>query len=395
MSFSRFWPFGIGDGVKVLGAALTQLDLFISRAIDGFAGGKCQPSAKVQIAGAGLEVGDVNEPARFSTANAKWLGAATDFITLPLNVAGVMQDVTASFDRGGLLVAADSSSGSQIYRSLDDGTSWEQQTLGGGITLRCCTSSPGRMIVAGDSATAIYSVDDFATPAATFVFPGTPTAIGALHYDTFNGRYIAVGKTAGAPYLATATLASPPVATQRTVPASITGSNAGVSIAQNPVTGRLVASWAGQTKVAFSSDGITWTASTTSLASGSYIVRFGDGVFIAIDMVAPSSNYYISTDGDTWTQVGITSPTPFGLTSSKTFDCLNGIFAVASTAAYIAFSADKGATWAVESVSNLDTPNPACKVLRAKNRRFYIATEAVTTGFFHRSRKLGIISGSG
>jgi len=40
----------MGQGVR---RRLTQLDLFISRAIDGFAGGKSSPSAKVQIGGAG------------------------------------------------------------------------------------------------------------------------------------------------------------------------------------------------------------------------------------------------------------------------------------------------------------------------------------------------------
>jgi len=153
-----------------------------------------------------------------------------------------------------------------------------------------------------------YSVDDFGTPAASFTFPGVPTNIGAMHYDAGHNLYIASERLRARRTSPRTTIAAPPVATQRTVPASITGSNAGLSIAQNPATGRLVASWVGQTKVAFSDDGINWTASTTSLTSGSYVVRFGDGVFIAVDTVSPASNYYVSADGDTWTQVGMNEP---------------------------------------------------------------------------------------
>jgi len=45
----------------------------------------------------------VNDHARFSTAHAKWLGAATDFTASEAGSYGVMQDLTASFDRQGRL----------------------------------------------------------------------------------------------------------------------------------------------------------------------------------------------------------------------------------------------------------------------------------------------------
>lgn len=392
MTFARVWLTGISDGQPATGAKLTQLDINVSRCFDGAAGGKVTPTAPVIVAGAGIQIGDTNEPARFSTVNAKWIGAATDFAASESGSYGVLQDLTASFDRIGTIIAVSSSANHEIYTSLDDGFSWVVGTSGGAFVLRCITSAPANTIVAGDSANGQYSVDDFASVGGAFTFPGTPTNIHCLHYDAFNSRYIAIGKTAGAPYAATATIANPPVATQRTVPAAITGSNNGISIAQNPATGRLVASWAGQTKFAYSDDGITWTASTTVLTAGDYIVRYGDGVFVAIDKTTPSSNFYVSTDGITWSQTGITSPTSVGNAGSFCFDALNGVFMFASTASSIFASSDKGLTWTKHTLSH--TSSTACKLVRAKNKRFFVAIEGVTTAFVHRSRKLGLINGS-
>ncbi len=55
MAFSRVWPLGLTDGVsRLLAAALNQLDINQSRAVDGTSGGNYTPSAAVNFNGSGF-----------------------------------------------------------------------------------------------------------------------------------------------------------------------------------------------------------------------------------------------------------------------------------------------------------------------------------------------------
>lgn len=65
MTFSRVKPLGWGNLDTLTSAEINQLDLNVSRAVDGTFGGEYLPSAPIVIAGEGLDVGD---PARVGSA---------------------------------------------------------------------------------------------------------------------------------------------------------------------------------------------------------------------------------------------------------------------------------------------------------------------------------------
>lgn len=53
MTLARVWPTGIADDEPATGAALTQLDLNVSRSLDGYTGGQATPSAQIDLRGTG------------------------------------------------------------------------------------------------------------------------------------------------------------------------------------------------------------------------------------------------------------------------------------------------------------------------------------------------------
>ncbi len=251
----------------------------------------------------------------------------------------------------------------KIAWSLTDGREYTDISANIGapqtIALECCASNyesgaPATALVAAGNSAKIYLSTDQGATWAFNTAPGTPTAIDAIVWDAENALFIAIGKTAAAPYIAT----SPDGATwtSRTVPASITGSQNGVSIAQltsGVSPGRLVASWTAQTKVAHSDDGVDWTASSSTLNSGKYIVRSSGGTLVALDANA-TTNGYASTDGDTWNSGSVVRPGSSATIGVKAFSALGGVNGVGDV--FAAFtsppsggalfvSQDYGASW--------------------------------------------------
>lgn len=398
MTFSRQFPSGVADDDPIPGSKLTAIDLNLSRALDGFGGGKYAPSAPLNISGKGLKVGDSGDDAPLVTAASKWLGPMLDLSISSAITGNVLTSITAIEER---LLFATGTANDTILVSLNDGFSWIDTSANiaapQGIALSCCASSyvlgvtvPGILVAGGNSAKVYYSTDAGAT--WTFAtLPGAPTQINALHFDKLNGLFVAIGKTAGAPYIATSPAgAAPTVWTQRTVPGAITGSNIGLSIAQIP-GGRLVASWAGQTNVAYSDNGTTWTASTTALTSGKYGVRYGDGVFVAIDLNA-TSHAYVSSDGSTWTSSGVTKQGTAAV-AANAFSSMNGVFIYTDAAELIYYSIDRCATWIQTryGVAGYLVNAPFLKTIQTMV--FFVVNDGANTTIA-RSRRLGLSDGS-
>jgi len=173
--------------------------------------------------------------------------------------------------------------------------------------------------------------------------PGTPTELHCALFDPNTSRFIVTGKTGSAPYIATCELADLTTWTQRTVPASITGSKNALGLCRIGTT--IVASWDDQTKVAYSTDGVTWTASTTTLTSAQYRVEAGETKFLAVSK--NSGKVYNSTDGITWTAQPDLSR-PEANFEKWGFKFLGGLFLLRCTgtgAGQFSYSADNGATW--------------------------------------------------
>ncbi len=361
--FTRVWPTGITNNTPAGGPQLTQLDINVaSKLLDGGAGGKVSPTSIIKVSGAGLQISENADDAAFVTTGAKWLGAVMDLrpVDSTFSNFAIRQFDDISGQTDGLLVAVDGSANASLRLSTDGGASWQLPsplTGFGANSFGCCAgSSSGAAIGAGvtifggtngqcryaDLATSAFSTS-LGLVASTLTLPGSPTRIDRIVYDQVHNQFVAIGATAGAPYLCTITNATIPVATQRTVPAAITGSNVGLSISQNPVTGRMIATWANQTKIAYSDDGITWTASTSALAGG-FLLAWGDGVFIALSVT--TSGAFVSTDGSTWSTSGVTRPGGASIfPSSRGFAACNGCLVVGYDTGTLYFSVDRGATW--------------------------------------------------
>jgi hypothetical protein len=386
MSFSRVKLGGWAFGEVLTSAQMNALDVDHTNAVDGAGGGDSSPTAVIGIKGKGLSVGKaLYDDTYFSTANAKWAGAAADFGGGP-TIALRLVDL-CSFLEGRLLGVA-AGSNDKIALSLDDGFSWRDVSSSiaspQSINLTCCAAKDQVMIAGGNSAKVYNSVDT--TSWAFITLGGSPTNLHRMHYHSGLDLFIVIGNTAAAPYLATVT--SSVVGTPRTVPGAITGVQGGLSIAQSS-TGRLVASWGSQTKVAYSDDAVTWTASTTSLASGSYLIAYGDGAFVAIEKAA-SSNAYVSTDGVTWTSSGVTKPNGTG--SLQSFTALNGVFVAVDNAANTYFSVNKGATWEQLALQYLGY-NFSTSVRAVKKRIHALITDG-TNAIDMRSRRFGFADGT-
>ncbi|HEX4334684.1 MAG TPA: hypothetical protein VH062_02155 [Polyangiaceae bacterium] len=396
MTFARVWPTGIGDNVRITGATFTQIDLNISRAVDGYAGGKVSPIAPIRISGGGLAVSDRNEDAFFSTFGAKWLGAAMDLIPASTDstVGSQPDDVCSQGD--GFMALVDSSAAGEVKLSTDGGASWQDPTTSGfgSHNFQCCASSD-IITLFGASDGSMRSADlrsgtssSLAITGATVTLPGSPTSIDAIFYDQVHDLFVAIGKTSSTPYIATLTNTATPVATQRTPPAAITGSNAGLKISQRS-NGRLVASWIAQTKLAYSDDGVTWTASTTTFTAGAYTHTFGDGVFLAVSTAGVGNFIATSIDGDVWvTGTARPSGNTLTLASPRCLTALYGVFVASFPLGQIYFSIDRGATWILATRIYRSSPTVAALssfCVRAIKGRLFFGMN----GQLYRSRLLG------
>jgi hypothetical protein len=239
----------------------------------------------------------------------------------------------------------------KLVASGDGGNTWGALTLTGtGVIFLCCASDGGTKYVASGSKGGGTDVQHNATLSSlaslgawsATTLPGTPTEIHCALYEPSTARFILTGKTASAPYIATCEAADLTTWTQRTVPGSITGSKNSLSLVR--IGSTVVASWADQTKVAYSTDGgLTWTASTTSLASGKHTVVAGETKFVSLSR--DSAKVYNSTDGITWTaQPDLARPE---LDFERwAFKFLGGVYIFRCSASdFYFFSLDNGATW--------------------------------------------------
>lgn len=382
MTFPRVKPGSWAFGEILTSAQMNTLDVDHSNALDGAAGGAYAPAAVISIAGKGLWVGGtVAQNAQLSTANAKWAGPTLDLSSGP-SVALNMNNVCGYAE--GMFIATCSNAADKIVSSKDDGFSWLDKSASISpaqtIILTSCAAGAGIIILGGNSAKIYVGVDD--TSFLNQTIPGSPTRLDALCFDTTHSLFIIAGQTAGAPFIASMTTSL--VATARTVPGGITGSNNAISVAQS-TGGIIVASWDNQTKLAFSTDGTTWTASTTSLTSAGYRVAFGDGVFLA--HARASANIYKSSDGNTWSASGLSAVS----TTVSSLTCFNGIFA-ATSGNKLWLSADRGATWASTNVQYLGYST--LSRARAEQGRLHVFCTDLTNSVDMRSRRLGFSDGS-
>jgi hypothetical protein len=383
------WAFG-----EILTSAqMNVLNGALPNALDGGAGGSYSPTATIVIKGKGASIGSaIGDDVYFSTANAKWGAAASDFgasLTLALRLV----DICAL--REGQLVAVANNAADKIAMSQDDGASWVDisSTIGSPqtITLDCCASSTANaLLVAGGNSVKVYYTLDAATWLNTTA-PGTPTDLYKAVYSPVLDTFFLAGRTASAPYIVGIT--SSIVATQRTVPGAITGTNSVKSMAianAGAHSGRMVISWAAATKFVWSDDGTTWNASTTTVTSAAsgYYIAYGDGVFVALH--AGGVNLaYVSTDADTWTTSGVTKP---NATSLLGLAAVNGVF-VAYDANFIAWvSVDKGATWEQLYLKYLAYASTGS--IRGVNKRIHAFASDGTNVVDYRSRKLGFGDGT-
>lgn len=112
--------------------------------------------------------------------------------------------------------------------------------------------------------------------------------------------------------------------------------------------GKFVAVAHGSDKAAYSTDGITWTATTMPSSANWYCVTYGDGVFVAL---AEGNTVAYSTDGITWTAGMMMVNANWRAVTWGIYEGETRFIAVASDNASIAISAD-GQTWVPSQISS-------------------------------------------
>jgi hypothetical protein len=107
-------------------------------------------------------------------------------------------------------------------------------------------------------------------------------------------------------------------------------------------TGRFVAVGSGTT-AAFSTDGITWTASTLPASTTWSSVTYGNGLFVAVSSTASVTAY--STTGATWYASNLTI-------AADKVKYGQGVFLAVASGSNIAYISSDGSTWKNKSVSS-------------------------------------------
>jgi hypothetical protein len=110
----------------------------------------------------------------------------------------------------------------------------------------------------------------------------------------------------------------------------------------------------GTGKMAYSSDGITWTAATApGLGSnGINAITYGNSKFVA---VGSNGNVVASTDGTTWTLVmnNFLGTMTFGSSNIDAIAYGNNTFVAGGANGKMAYSSDNGVTWTAVDVSSI------------------------------------------
>jgi len=406
MTYVRQWPLGLSDGQPASGAALTAIDQALANTVDGLAGGKVAPAAPINFAGAGIApTGPVN------VGKAPWFFAVSNWkerIDLTVGVNFRIRDIAAL--RSGIVLGVSNHASNEAVLSLNDGQSWidfstvvaaavDSTASGTPYTpvIECCDSFPGgNMLACGTSSMSriLFSTNTNLGFSSTFkvtdFMASTPTVISKILYSTTHNLWVAVGKTASAPWIATSpTTLTFTSWTIRTPPASITGSINAVSLAEGG-GGRFVATWAGATRTAYSDDGVTWTASANTVTAGSYNVVWDPNNLVWM-LADGSNNVYVSADGSTWTTVGLGTR---AINWAKLIS-VNGLIVGASNTD-LEFTLDGGASffrmsreYASGGVETLDS-------LKFADGRVWLWAKdgSLSRPSIHRSLRLGLWDGS-
>jgi len=190
-------------------------------------------------------------------------------------------------------VAVSATSGTQAAYSANGGVSWTASTLSATATWSNVAYGDSRFVAIASGGTATSISTNGTTWAAGGALPSSTTWNSVVYG---NGKFVAIA--GGASSSDAAAYSTDGVTwTASTLPSSTTWT----SVAYG--NGRFVAIAQGGTNAAYSLDGITWTASTLPSSSSWWNIRYGQGTFIAIGGYGPVATTDIATsnDGITWT----------------------------------------------------------------------------------------------
>lgn len=87
MTFSRVWPGGITNGQSPQGSELTELDLHVSRALDGHSGGAYSPAGAITVGGGGIQDANALDFVVASPAQATKVVDCEDYHTISIRFA--------------------------------------------------------------------------------------------------------------------------------------------------------------------------------------------------------------------------------------------------------------------------------------------------------------------
>lgn len=362
MTFARVNPPGWDEEDDVTPEQMNQLDINVSRALDGNDGGNYNPANPLDIGGGGLRTNGDDVAGLMTLCLRNWsVCNPHDFAAgITLAAIGGFYDATA---RLWILVG----DGDECVGSRDDGETFSDQSgsMGSSVDLRDAASGGSSSAIAcGESATMYRCTDITAQNLtwATVTAPGTPTKVFSVEYDTGNSRYVIVGQKAGpTPYVATSNNSTGSAWTDRS--AGLPAGFAALALGSVAVgDGEIVAAAASaHTKLARSANGgVNWLDSTTTLNSGRYQVAYSEelGMFVAVRVDSTSANYvYTSEDASTWT-LRFSGSLGFGGVSDDhhLVTWFGRAIVVAGqrangNVAFVSFSMDLGVTWEAQNVS--------------------------------------------
>ena len=258
-------------------------------------------------------------------------------------------------------------SGKMAYSS--DGITWTQVSDSpfGSSSIYSVYHGNGKFVAGGTSGKMAYSTDGVNWTAVTDSTFGNNTTIFSICYE--KGKYVAVGG-----YRASSTTITTYHGKMAYSTDGVTWTSIDISAFRNYRiysicygNGKFVAvggrpdkiiqgtSTGAGGKMAYSTDGVTWTEVTNSYFETSeiYSVYHGNGKFVAGGM---SGKMAYSTDGVNWTEVD----SPFGSSSIHSTYYGNGKFVAGGNGGKIAYSTD-GITWTAVSNSTFGT-NPISSI---------------------------------
>lgn len=196
-------------------------------------------------------------------------------------------------------------------RSLDEGRDFERFDTGMGLAvtvfgIAIAGQSSNRSAVCCLSGSDFYRRTSLIAGSwASGTFPGTVANTQAIIFSPVADRYIAVGDTGSAPYVARSTDNVGTSFNEVVHGTSVSGCLNNLAISASGIL--VSASDASNTRVIFSTDGgLTWSDSTTVLTNHVWNLTYSqyENAFYIIDGdISGTREVYRSTDGDTWVQV--------------------------------------------------------------------------------------------